>query len=168
MEEWAVATHSLSILLTASWLVVFLSNLVSLTLTLTLLILMGIELSTEIAMLLLTAMLPYYVGSTFTPILYIGKRLTLKDEDFRAVFPSWMSNSASRRHTVHPLPVQEESGAIEADLLEALEDDVDSVDDNYLAARISEFVYSEQDDSDFEDQSIRISIENTNSLEFTE
>ena len=69
---------------------------------------------------------------------------------------------------MHPLPVQEESGAIEADLLEALEDDVDSVDDNYLAARISEFVYSEQDDSDFEDQSIRISIENTNSHEFTE
>ena len=83
MEEWAVATHSLSILLTESRLVVFLSNLVSLTLTL--LILMGIELSTEVAMLLLTAMLPYYVGSTFTLFLYIGKRLTLKDEDFRAV-----------------------------------------------------------------------------------
>ena len=49
MEEWAVATHSLSILLTESRLVVFLYNLVSLTLTL--LILMGIELSTEIAML---------------------------------------------------------------------------------------------------------------------
>ena len=93
LEEWAVATHSLSILLTESRLVVFLYNLVSLTLTLTLLILMGIELSTEIAVLLLTAMLPYYVGSTFTPILYIGKRLNLKDEDFCAVFPCWMSLS---------------------------------------------------------------------------
>ena len=96
VEEWAVATHSLSILLTASWLVVFLSNLVSLTLTLTLLILMGIELSTEIAMLLLTAMLPYYVGSTFTPILCIGKRLTLKDEDFRAVFQCQCGHSPVR------------------------------------------------------------------------
>ncbi len=45
MEEWAVATHSLSILLTESRLVVFLFNLVSLTLTL--LILMGIELFTD-------------------------------------------------------------------------------------------------------------------------
>ena len=38
-------------------------------------------------------MMPYYVGSTFTPILYIGKRLNLKDEDFYAVFPCWMSLS---------------------------------------------------------------------------
>eukprot|EP01035_Chromulina_nebulosa_P036012 gene36012-48454_t len=66
---------------------VFLFNLVSLSLTI--MILEGIDISTGTLALLLTGMLPYYVGSTLIPILYIGKRLNLKDEDFRVVFLGW-------------------------------------------------------------------------------
>jgi hypothetical protein len=35
-------------------------------------------------------MLPYYVGLTLLPILYIGKRLDLRDEDFKQVFLWWV------------------------------------------------------------------------------
>eukprot|EP01036_Dinobryon_divergens_P061594 gene61594-biopygen10967 len=83
VEEWVITVRSLSILLTESRLVVFLFNLVSLSLTV--LVLQGYTISTTILALLLIAMLPYYVGSTLIPILYIGKRLNLTDEDFRIV-----------------------------------------------------------------------------------
>ena len=79
----------MSIVLTESRLIVFLYNLVSLSLTI--MILKEIEISTSIQVLLLTAMLPYYVGITLIPILFIGKRLHLTDEDFRIVFVSWLS-----------------------------------------------------------------------------
>ena len=89
VEEWVITVRSLSILLTESRLVVFLFNLVSLSLTV--LVLQGYTISTTILALLLIAMLPYYVGSTLIPILYIGKRLNLTDEDFRIVCMSWCS-----------------------------------------------------------------------------
>ncbi len=57
-------------------------------LSLTVFILKGIEISTNTMGLLLLAMLPYYVGSTLIPILYIGKQLNLTDEDFRVL--SWL------------------------------------------------------------------------------
>jgi hypothetical protein len=84
-----ITVRSLSILLTESRLIVFLFNLVSLSLTV--LVLQGYTISTDIVALLLVAMLPYYVGSTLIPILYIGKRLNLTDEDFRIVFLSWFA-----------------------------------------------------------------------------
>jgi hypothetical protein len=40
-------------------------------------------------------MLPYYVGFALTPILYVGKRLNLKDEDFQVAFLGWLP---SRSH----------------------------------------------------------------------
>ena len=89
VEEWVIKTRALSIFLTESRLIVFLYNLVSLSLTV--MILKGVVISIDIIALLLIAMLPYYVGSTLIPILYIGKRLNLKDEDFRVVFLSWLS-----------------------------------------------------------------------------
>ena len=89
IQEWVITTRSISIFLTESRLIVFLYNLVSLSLTI--FVLKDVEISTEIVALLLVAMLPYYVGSTLIPILYIGKRLNLTDEDFRIVFLSWLS-----------------------------------------------------------------------------
>jgi hypothetical protein len=87
MEEWVIAMRAVSIMLTESRLVVFLFNLVSLSLTI--MILKGIDISTGTLAVLLTGMLPYYVGSTLIPILYVGKRLNLTDEDFRVVFLGW-------------------------------------------------------------------------------
>ena len=83
VEEWVLALRSLSILLTESRLMVFLLNLVSLSLTIVLL--KGIDLSTGTLALLLFGMLPYYVGSTLIPIMYIGKRLNLTDQEFTDV-----------------------------------------------------------------------------------
>ena len=87
VEEWVIKTRSVSILLTESRSIVFLFSLVSLSLTI--MILEGIDISTGILALLLIGMLPYYIGTTLIPILYIGKRLILKDEDFRNVFMGW-------------------------------------------------------------------------------
>ena len=86
VEEWVIILRSLSILLKESRLIVFMYNLVALSLTV--FTLKGIEISTNTIGLLLLAMLPYYVGSTLIPILYIGKRLNLTDEDFRVL--SWL------------------------------------------------------------------------------
>jgi hypothetical protein len=83
-QGWAVSVRSLSILLTESRLIVFLYNMVPLSLTI--LVLKGVRLSSLILTVLLTASLPYYVGSTLALLLYIGKRLNLTDEDFQIVF----------------------------------------------------------------------------------
>ena len=88
VEEWVLVTRSLAIFLTESRLIVFLYNLVALSLTL--MILKGIVISNRTIALLLIGMLPYYVGLTLLPILYIGKRLDLRDEDFRQVFLGWV------------------------------------------------------------------------------
>ena len=88
VEEWVLLLRSLSILLTESRLMVFLLNLVSLSLTIVLL--KGIELYTSTLALLLLGMLPYYVGSTLIPIMYIGKRLNLTDEEFADVLFGWL------------------------------------------------------------------------------
>jgi hypothetical protein len=88
VEEWVLLLRSLSILLTESRLMVFLLNLVSLSLTIVLL--KGIELSTGTLALLLLGMLPYYVGSTLIPIMYIGKRLNLTDEELVDVLFGWL------------------------------------------------------------------------------
>ena len=88
VEEWVLLLRSLSILLTESRLMVFLLHLVSLSLTIVLL--KGIELSTSTLALLLLGMLPYYVGSTLIPIMYIGKRLNLTDEEFADVLFGWL------------------------------------------------------------------------------
>ena len=74
----------LSIFLTESRAIVFLYNLVALFLTI--MVFMGLVISSEMLALLLLAVLPYYIGSTLISILYIGKRLNLTDEDFRIVF----------------------------------------------------------------------------------
>ena len=102
-----LATRSLAIFLTESRLIVFLYNLVALSLTL--MLLKGVDISNgTILLLLVLAMLPYYVGSTLLPILYIGKRLDLKDEDFRCVFLGWV------------LVVREVAGYIVAQIRECL------------------------------------------------
>ena len=88
MEEWVIMVRAASILLTESRLMVFLFNLVSLSLTV--IILKGIDISSGNLTLLLIGMLPYYVGSTLIPILYVGKRLNVTDEDFRVVFLGWL------------------------------------------------------------------------------
>ena len=188
VEEWVIIMRLLSIFLTESRLVVFLLNLVSLSLTL--FILNGVELSTEILALLLLAALPYYVGSTLKPILYIGKRLNLTDEDFRKVFLGWLSkpyefcrsvavgiqeSEVSRlfvhlfrylqTQVVHPL-ILDEAGLANADLSEALEGvDVDSsygipMPSENFDALISNSIESE---SDMEDEAIDIVIDSGDS-----
>ena len=84
VEEWVIRMRSLSILLTESRLIVFFAKLVSLSITM--LILEGVELSTQTFALLLLCLLPYFIGSTLIPIIYIGKRLNLTDTDFDVVF----------------------------------------------------------------------------------
>ena len=88
MQEWVLAMRSASIVLTESRLVVFFANLVSLSLAVFLL--QGVTLSATYLALCLLAMFPYFVGSALLPIIYIGKRLNLTDDDFRAVLPSWL------------------------------------------------------------------------------
>ena len=54
-------------------------------------ILEGFDISAGTLALLLIGMLPYYVGFTLIPIVYVGKRLNLKDDDFQAMFLGWLS-----------------------------------------------------------------------------
>ena len=82
-EEWAINLRSLSIFLTESRLLVFFSNVVPLYLTIVLL--EGVDISTGFQFLLVLALVPYFVGSTLMPIVYIGKRLNLRDADFRVL-----------------------------------------------------------------------------------
>ena len=90
VEEWVILTRSIAIFLTESRLIVFLYNLVSLSLTL--MILKGVTISTSITALLMIGMLPYYVGFTLLPILYVGKKkLNIRGDDFRRVFLGWTS-----------------------------------------------------------------------------
>lgn len=89
MEEWVIAMRSISIILTESRLIVFFANLVSLSLSLAVTLLKGISLTTTYISIILVAMLPYFVDSALIPIVYIGKRLNLTDEDFRFVLLSW-------------------------------------------------------------------------------
>ena len=86
MEEWVIRMRSLSILLTESRLLVFFANLVSLSMSM--ILLQGIEIPNIYLALLLIAILPYYLGSILIPIMYIGKRLNLTDNDFQTVFLS--------------------------------------------------------------------------------
>ena len=88
MQEWVIALRSVSIVLTESRLIVFFANLVSLSLAV--MLLKDITLTAAYLSLCLLAMLPYFVGSALIPIIYIGKRLNLTDDDFRAVLPNWV------------------------------------------------------------------------------
>jgi hypothetical protein len=99
LEEWVITMRSLGIFFTESRLLVFLYNLVSLSLTI--ILLKGIEASTTTLALLHIGTLPYFVGSFLIAILYVGKRLKLTDEDFRVVtsrcrIPSLRSMLSSR------------------------------------------------------------------------
>ena len=103
--------RSISIVLTESRLIVFFANLVSLSLAVTLL--KGITLTTTYISFILVAMLPYFVGCALIPIVYIGKRLNLTDEDFRVVLLSWfvklckqfVSSDARKRQSNHAFVV---------------------------------------------------------------
>ena len=173
VEEWVLITLSISIFLTESRLIVFLYNLVSLSLTI--MILKGIEISTDFLTLLLIAMLPYYVGSTLIPILYIGKRLNLTDEDFRIVFLSWLSKpnaycrpTSEPMQEVHP-PNQEEARRLEpGEYLLRAENEADSLDDismpseECIADFFDESIYSDHE-SEKDDELIQIVIEDAGS-----
>ncbi len=89
VDEWVIILRSLSIFLLESRAIVFLYNLVALFLTI--MVFMGLDISSKVLALLLLAVLPYYIGCTLISILYSGKRLNLTDEDFRVVFSSWLS-----------------------------------------------------------------------------
>jgi hypothetical protein len=161
MEEWVIMTRSVSILLSESRLMVFLFNLVSLSLTI--MILEGIDISTGTLALLLTGMLPYYVGSTLIPILYIGKRLNLKDEDFRVVFLGWwpavydlllwLSGFPQPQPVVHTTIVQAQGGGrVEQNIIPPKEDSdygsISSMDGSELEDRRIEIeIHVSEDDS---------------------
>ena len=88
LDEWAIGMRAISIFLTESRLIFFLFNLVSASLTIVLL--KGITLSTNLLALILFGMIPYSIGSSLISIIYIGKRLQLTDHDFRVVFLNWL------------------------------------------------------------------------------
>jgi hypothetical protein len=95
-EEWAIKLRSLSIFLTESRLLVFLANVVPLYFTIC--ILEGFDISNGYLSILAFALVPYFVGSTLLPIIYIGKRLNLSDKDFRALRLEWLIGQPK----VHP------------------------------------------------------------------
>ena len=87
VEEWVLLLRSLSIFLTESRLLVFFYNFVSLFLTI--IILKDINISLDHLTLLVSGLVPYFVGSVLIAIVYIGKRLNLTDNDFKVVFITW-------------------------------------------------------------------------------
>eukprot|EP01035_Chromulina_nebulosa_P021606 gene21606-27966_t len=175
VEEWVIKIRSLSIFLTESRLILFLYKLVSLFLTI--MILKGYTISTGTLTLVLIAMLPYYVGSTLIPILYIGKRLNLMDEDFRVVFLSWLSrpygycrsaavcmwpSNHPPSYAVHPL-IQEEIGSepsLELDGEEDSGDDI-SMPTEGIAALIDDSIHNDRESE--EEYSIDIVFEDGSS-----
>ena len=183
VEEWVIKTRALSIFLTESRLIVFLYNLVPLSLTI--MVLKGFTISTDTLALLLMAMLPYYVGSTLIPILYIGKRLNLTDEDFRVVFLSWLSRpyaycrsaavciwestfgrqiNHTRSQIVHPL-IQEEGGSeppLASVEREDSEDDI-SMPSEEITAFSSDSVFNDHESDDMVDDANDIVIDDGNS-----
>ena len=90
MQEWVLELRSLSIFLTESRLLVFFANSVSLFLAVVLL--KDIAMTTTNLSLCMVAMLPYFVGSVLIPIIYIGKRLNITDDDFQAVLSLFSSD----------------------------------------------------------------------------
>ena len=88
VEEWAINMWSAGIFLTESRLLVFFANLVSLILSI--IILEGYELSSGYVAMLLFCILPFLVGSSLIPIMYLGKRLHLSDDDFVSVGLGWL------------------------------------------------------------------------------
>jgi hypothetical protein len=158
VEGWAVGLRSLSILLTESRLIIFLFNVVPLTLTI--LILKGLSISALILVVLLSATLPYYVGSTLTLLLYIGKRLGLTDEDFYIVFGSWMPRpfefcQCRRSQRVHSI-IGSDYGVNNNDLPQESidasylpeQDENDSISSAYIAALIGDSSSSDGNSSD--------------------
>ena len=87
-EEWVIRMRSISIFFTESRLLVFFSSLVSLSLTI--ILLKGIEVSKGTLALLLMGMVPYFIGSALIAMIYVGKRLKLRDNDFKVVFSGWL------------------------------------------------------------------------------
>ena len=88
VEEWVINVWALSIFLTESRLMVFFANLVSLIMAI--IILKNVSVSSFYLILLLLCILPYFVGSALLPIMYLGKRLKLRDEDFRLAHLGWL------------------------------------------------------------------------------
>jgi hypothetical protein len=145
-EEWVVMTRSISILLTESRLIVFLFNLVSLALTV--MILKDIAISNGTLALMLLGMLPYYVGFALTPILYVGKRLNLRDSDFRVALlgwlpPGWLSNRRVSQQVcpivlgqgeMKRLPYPEQSESVEVEEERHIEAVIDEEQDHYFAS----------------------------------
>ena len=105
-------------------------------LSLTLLVLKGVSISLMILAVLLSATLPYYVGSALTMLLYVGKRLNLTDEDLYIVFVSWRlkhfeffrSNGDFRLKRVQP--VSEDHSGFNRNELQQESHDASVLDEN--------------------------------------
>ena len=83
IESWIIGMRSISIFLSESRLVVFIAHAIPPVITL--MILLKADVSYEVYAILLIGIIPYLIGFSLKPLLYIGKRLDLKDKDFLAL-----------------------------------------------------------------------------------
>ncbi len=131
-EEWVIRMRSISIFFTESRLLVFFSSLVSLSLTI--ILLKGIEVSKGTLALLLMGMVPYFIGSALIAMIYVGKRLKLTDNDFKVVFSGWLRPPACMQSS----RVQVSTGIEQEDMAREPENvctnsiDIDISDDSSL------------------------------------
>ena len=117
IEEWVINIRSLSIFLTESRLLVFTFNCVALFLAVSLLT--NNEISVRNQAILLLFLLPYSVGSALIPIVYIGKRLNLRDSDLKVLGLGFLVRS---KESIFPSQIQEQ-GAECSDIEAQVRDD---------------------------------------------
>jgi len=86
VEEWVM--RSLSIVLTESRLIVVVTSILSLCVTLFLL--EKIPISETYLAILFVALLPNVLGAALTSIIYFGKRISIRDNDFAAFRMGWL------------------------------------------------------------------------------
>jgi hypothetical protein len=111
IEEWIIRMRALSIILTESRLIVFVSN--ALALFITLFLLKNIPISEMYLAILFLVLLPNVLGAALTSIVYFGKRLNIRDGDFVAVHWGWLVGLERSEETsalrVFPLKTEEKA-----------------------------------------------------------
>ena len=150
-EEWVIKLRSLSIFLTESRVLVFLANVVPLYLTIALL--EGFDISNGYLSILGVALVPYFVGSTLLPIIYIGKRLNLSDKDFQALWLGWIVQAKQRQPKVYPIITILDGNSFDEDdvsLPSSIFDCKDETEDHDIDGDESSVEISSASDDDFD------------------
>ena len=158
VEEWVINIWAASIFLTESRLIVFLANLVSLVMAI--IMLKDVSISSFYLALLMLCIVPYFIGVTLIPVMYVGKRLNLTDEDFTIANLGWLLQLFTIWTEIHPAEVHQGGilGGLQGERMS--KDLIDFVDDEENSSIISVSIDSD-DFLDFESQSSNDSISNS-------